>query len=77
MARFPNVIGDAGVVFPEGDVNALSQVLTVLAADRSRRAELAALGRTRALAFYTQAQVAAETCHVYRELTAARPEAAL
>ena len=32
--EIPGVIGDAGIVFPEGDVNALSQALAALAGDR-------------------------------------------
>ncbi len=71
--EIPNVVGDAGIIFPEGDVNALSQALAALAANRSRRAELSAQGRERVLARYTQARIAAETAAVYWQLMEAAP----
>ncbi len=68
--EIPHVIGDAGLVFPEGDVNALAALLTDLASSPQQRAVLAEKGRARALARFTQAQVAAETARVYREVLA-------
>jgi glycosyltransferase involved in cell wall biosynthesis len=64
--EIPNVIGDAGLVFPEGDVAALRDALAGLAADPGRAADLAQRGRARVLARFTQAQVAAATYAVYR-----------
>lgn len=69
--EIPQVIGDAGLVFPEGDVAALADRLSGLAADPAQRTMLAGLGRARVLAHYTQAQVAAETYEVYRQMVAA------
>jgi len=74
--EIPNVIGEAaassnvrsGLVFPEGDVQALRAKLSQLMADPALRKELARRGRDRVLAHYTQAQVAAKTYQVYREL---------
>lgn len=66
--EIPNVIADAGLVFPEGDAEALAAHLMNLAQAPERRAELAALGRARVMAHYTQAQVAADTARVYREM---------
>jgi glycosyltransferase involved in cell wall biosynthesis len=66
--EIPNVIGDAGLVFPEGDVQALQTSLSQLMADPALRDELARRGRERVLAHYTQAQVAAKTYQVYCEL---------
>ena len=66
--EIPNVIGEAGLVFAEGDVQALRTELSQLMADTALRDELARRGRERALAHYTQAQVAAKTYQVYREL---------
>jgi glycosyltransferase involved in cell wall biosynthesis len=68
--EIPNVIGEAGLVFPEGDVQALRSRLSRLMADPALRDELARRGRDRVLAHYTQAQVAAKTYQVYRELMA-------
>ena len=67
--EIPRVIGEAGLVFPEGDVEALRGCLARLMNDPSLRAELARRGRARVLAHYTQAQVAAQTYAVYQELT--------
>jgi glycosyltransferase involved in cell wall biosynthesis len=68
--EIPNVIGDAGLVFPEGDAQALRAKLSQLMADPALRDGLAQRGRERVLAHYTQAQVAAKTYQVYRELMA-------
>jgi len=66
--EIPNVIGDAGLVFAEGDAEALQTKLSQLMADTALRDELARRGRERVLAHYTQAQVAARTYQVYLEL---------
>ena len=66
--EIPWVIGDAGVLFPEGDVRALTQALEALAGDPGGRREAAERGRARVLAHFTQAQVAAATAHVYRQM---------
>jgi glycosyltransferase involved in cell wall biosynthesis len=66
--EIPWVIGDAGRIFPEGDADELAGILTELAGDPAQRAALAAAGRARVLAHFTQAQIAAETAVVYREM---------
>ena len=66
--EIPNVIGEAGLVFAEGDERALRAELSQLMADPALRDELARRGRERVLAQYTQAQVAAKTYQVYLEL---------
>lgn len=66
--EIPHVIGDAGLVFPEGDVDALRGHLARLMADPDLRADLTRQGRERVLAHYTQARVAAQTVAVYREM---------
>lgn len=68
--EIPHVIGDAGLIFSEGDVNALAGLLTDLARFPEQRAILAEKGRARALARFTQTQVAADTARVYREVLA-------
>ncbi len=64
--EIPQVIGDAGLVFPEGDAGALAAALGRLASDPKLRSELAQRGRGRVLAHYTQAKVAADTFQAYR-----------
>ncbi len=66
--EIPNVIGDAGIIFPEGNANALRVQLEALMQNSSRRAELGERGRSRVLENFTQARVAAETYTVYREM---------
>ena len=64
----PDVIGSAGVIFPEGDTAALTRHLSVLQTDLRLRAQLAAQGRQRVLDQFTHAQVAADTVGVYKAL---------
>ena len=66
--EIPQVIGDAGLVFPEGDVAALRGAIARLAGDAGRRTELAQRGRQRVLQHFTQAQVAAATYTIYHEM---------
>lgn len=66
--EIPHVVGDAGLIFPEGDVTALRECLECLMRNPSLRQGLAQRGRERVLAHFTQAQVAARTVAVYREL---------
>jgi glycosyltransferase involved in cell wall biosynthesis len=67
--EIPNVIGDAGIVFPENDANALEDCLQRLAVDLNLRIDLGARGRERVLAHFTQARIAEQTVAVYREMT--------
>jgi glycosyltransferase involved in cell wall biosynthesis len=64
----PDVIGDDGLIYPEKDVAALTERLRRLSHDAELRRRLGQLGRQRVLAKYTQAQVAAQTVTIYREM---------
>jgi glycosyltransferase involved in cell wall biosynthesis len=66
--EIPHVIGDAGANFPEGDTEALHELLAGLMHDSNLRDDLARRGRERVLARFTQAHIAAQTVAVYREL---------
>lgn len=68
--EIPHVIGDAGLVFAEGEAAALAAHLQALAADAGLHAALRRRGRERVLTQFTQAQVARETYAVYRSLLA-------
>jgi len=68
--EIPHVIGEAGLVTPEGDASALAAALDRLMADRSLRLTLGESGRVRALERFTQASVAARTVEVYRQVMA-------
>ncbi len=70
--EIPNVIGDAGLIVPEGDVSALAAALRRLADDSALRRMLAGRGRERVLERFTQEQVAQRIGAVYREVLAAK-----
>jgi glycosyltransferase involved in cell wall biosynthesis len=64
----PGVIGDAGLVFQEGDVSALAAQLAALQASPGQRGTLGARGRQRVLTHFSNERIADETVEVYRSL---------
>ena len=66
--EIPHVIGDAGLTFPEDDVEALVQVLDKLIRAPELRHILGERGRSRVLQQFTQTQVADATLDVYRQV---------
>jgi glycosyltransferase involved in cell wall biosynthesis len=64
----PEVIGEAGLIFPEDDARALRAHLHTLMSSDSLYAALAQSGRARVMKHFTQAQIAARTVEVYRHL---------
>lgn len=64
----PEVIGEAGVIVPEGDVVALRDALQAIMWDVGLQRRLGEAGRERVLAHFTQRQIAAQTVEVYRAL---------
>lgn len=68
--EIPNVIGDAGLIFPENNAAALGAQLQRLQNDAALRQMLAQRGRRRVLDHFTQAQIARRTADVYRRLMA-------
>jgi glycosyltransferase involved in cell wall biosynthesis len=65
--EIPHLIGDAGWVFPEGDVDALREALLQLIGDEPSRAELGRRGRDRVFKHYTQERVAMATHAAYQQ----------
>lgn len=65
----PEVVGDAAVLVPPGDVDALAAALSSLEADPGARLRLGRLGRERSARFAWPA-VAAAHLELYREVTA-------
>jgi len=63
--EIPNVIGDAGMIFPEGDVVALRAHLERLMASPGLRHQMGKLGRARVLERFTHARIAEQTYRVY------------
>jgi glycosyltransferase involved in cell wall biosynthesis len=66
--EIPHVIGDAGLTFPEDDAAALHGRLLALIQSGALRDDLGQAGRQRVLNRYTQAQIAAQTVAVYRDM---------
>ena len=64
--EIPTVIGDGGLVFPEGDVGALAQQLKCLFDSPQLRAELGRKGRARVLSNFTQQKMAQELVNLCR-----------
>lgn len=66
----PEVIGDAGLLVPEDDVEALAVALTSLLEHPRLRQQLAEAGRRRVIDHFTHRHIAAQTVEVYRALAA-------
>jgi len=64
----PEVIGDAGLLFDEGDENDLQSQLQRLLDDVPLRQKLRDAGKSRVLENYTHAAIAEHTVNVYRQL---------
>jgi glycosyltransferase involved in cell wall biosynthesis len=67
----PEVVGDAGVIVPEGDAVALRGALERVLADPAHRARLCERGWDRVQTRYTHAVVARELASLYRRLVGA------
>jgi glycosyltransferase involved in cell wall biosynthesis len=65
------IVGDAGLLVPLGDADALADALLTLLADAQRRADLARRARQRA-ALFSWENAAARTAEVYRSVARAR-----
>ena len=70
------MIGDAGVVVPEGDQAALREALEQLATDRNNLRELAELGKERVRELYTDDAIAERTIAFWKTLTETERETA-
>jgi glycosyltransferase involved in cell wall biosynthesis len=68
--EIPHVIGDAGLVFPEGNSEALSNCLKQLMTQPELTEQLAQKGYERAMVNYTNKALAKQQLEFYRELLA-------
>ncbi len=66
--EIPNVIGAAGLIFPEDNEAVLRQQLQTLLDEPSEQKRLREAGRQRVLACYTMARIAQQTVEVYQQL---------
>jgi alpha-1,3-rhamnosyl/mannosyltransferase len=74
-ASLPEVVGDAALVFPAGDVTAAAGAILRLLGDASLRGSLISAGRARA-ALFSWERTADQTVAAYRELLEGRRGAA-
>ena len=66
--EIPRVVGDGGIIVPEGDHSALGAALDRLAKEPGARAKLAEQARTRVLSRFSQESVAAATVKLYEQV---------
>lgn len=66
--EIPNVVGDAGLIYSEGDVQALAAQLNRLVESPELRCEYANKGRARVQSLYTHRVIAEQTYGFWREL---------
>jgi len=64
----PSVVGEGGLIIPEGDIAALQAALYRLMSDPALVSQLAARGRERVIHLYTHQAVAQATYEVYKNL---------
>ena len=67
--EIPNVIGEAGLLFDEGDVDSLATCLRRLFEQPALRDDLIQRGRARVLDHFTMTRIADQTVDVYRGLS--------
>lgn len=68
--EIPTVLGEAGLVFPEGDAKALAAHIRTLITEPSTRADFSLKGRERVLKLFTTERVAEQHHTVYRSIEA-------
>ncbi len=66
--EIPNVIGEAGLVFPEGDVSALENCLRQLIEQPQLRSQFSQLGYERAIVHYTNQALAKQLLDFYKKV---------
>jgi len=66
--EIPYVIGDAGIVVPEHDADALARALSELMRAPTRRQQLAQAGRARALEKFSEQKIVDDTWSFYQSL---------
>jgi glycosyltransferase involved in cell wall biosynthesis len=62
----PEVIGEAGLIVPEGDIQALADALRAIMWDVGVQRKLGKMGRERVLERFTQKEIAARTVEADR-----------
>ncbi|MBC7261794.1 MAG: glycosyltransferase, partial [Chloroflexi bacterium] len=68
----PEVVGDAGIIVPEGDCDALARAIEHLYTCEAKRVSLGRKGRERVLAHFTNQQITQKTWLFWQEVLNAR-----
>lgn len=66
--EIPNIIGEAGLVFEEGNISALSKILKELLSDSNLRKKLVERGRNRVLQNFTWSSITERLCNFYKNI---------
>jgi len=66
--EIPNVLGESGLIFKEGDSEDLHDKITSLLNNRDLRIEMGKLGRERAVQNYSWKSIAGKTVNIYEQL---------
>lgn len=66
--EIPNVVGEGGLIFPEGNAEELAKLIKRILNDAEYRRELGRAGRQRVLENFTQKRVAQQTRDVYLDI---------
>lgn len=66
--EIPNVVGDAGLIFEEGNAKALSESLDTLIRDETQREKMALKGLNRVKEMYAWPAVANRLIEIYKEI---------
>lgn len=64
----PEVVGDAGLIFPEGDAVELAKKISLLSKDTKLYNELCKKAKERVEKFYDQGVIASKTVEIYQDL---------
>lgn len=72
--QIPTVIGEAGLVFPEGDVGQLTNCLRNLYENRDVVERLGRMGRARVLESFTNRRIAGEMVSLFRQVLEANTQ---
>jgi glycosyltransferase involved in cell wall biosynthesis len=66
--EIPNVIGKAGLIFKEGNIDDLHDKLDLLLSDKDLRNKLGKLGREKTVKHYSWRSIAGQTINLYEQL---------
>ncbi len=66
--EIPNIIGNAGFIFEEGNLSTLSKILEELASNSNLREKLGEMGRNRVLQNFTWSSITERLCSIYKDI---------